>query len=82
MGPLRRLFRLGLGKPGVRQAVDWEIEHYLQEQTDRLVEQGVAPTEARRESARRLGDVAHLRRKIVATDRRRVVMRKKAKRDQ
>ncbi len=77
MGPIRRLFRLGLGKPGVRQAVDWEIEHYLAEQTDRLIDQGMAPAEARREAERRLGDVAHLRRKIVATDRRRVVMGKR-----
>jgi len=77
MGPIRRLFRLGLGKPGVRQAVDWEIEHYLQEQTDRLVDQGMSPGDARREAAHRLGDVTHLRRKIVAADRRRVVMGKR-----
>jgi predicted permease len=77
MGPVRRLFRLGVRKPGVRQGVDWEIEHYLEEQTDRLVDQGMAPHEARREAERRLGDVAHLRRKIVATDRRRAVMGKR-----
>jgi hypothetical protein len=53
MGPIRRLFRLGLGKPSLRQSVDWEIEHYLAEQTDRLMARGMGPTEARREEERR-----------------------------
>ncbi|HSG07326.1 MAG TPA: ABC transporter permease [Longimicrobiales bacterium] len=77
MGPMRRLFRLGLGKPSLRQAVDWEIEHYLQEQSDRLVEQGMSPAEARRQAERRFGDVARQRKRMVATDRRRVVMGKR-----
>jgi predicted permease len=77
MGPIRRLFRLGLGRPTVEQSVDWEIEHYLQEQTDRLVEQGMGPAQARREAERRFGDVVRQKRKIMAVDRRRVVMRKR-----
>jgi predicted permease len=77
MGPIRRLFQLGLGRPSLRQSVEWEIEHYLAEQTDRLVEQGMDPGEARREAERRFGDVARQRQKIMAVDRRRVVMGKR-----
>ena len=74
---IRRLFRLGLGRPSLRQSVDWEIEHYLAEQTDRLVAEGMNPDEARTEAERRFGDLGRQRRKIVAVDRRRVVMRKR-----
>jgi predicted permease len=56
--------------------VDWEIEHYLAERTDRLMEQGMSPTEARLEAERRFGDVVRQRQKIMAVDRRRVVMMK------
>ncbi len=77
VGPLRRLFRLGLGRPSIRQAVEWEIEHYLEEQTDRLMDEGLSPADARSEAERRFGNVARQRKKIVATDRRRVVMRKR-----
>lgn len=78
LGPIRRLFSLGLGRPSLRQAVDWEIEHHLEEQTDRLVEEGLSPDEARREAERRFGDVVSQRRKLMATDRRRVVMGRRA----
>ena len=77
LGPIRRLFRLGVGKPSLKQAVDWEIEHYLAEQTERLMDGGMSAGEARREAERRFGDVARRRKKIVATDRRRVVMGKR-----
>ncbi|HKJ00952.1 MAG TPA: ABC transporter permease, partial [Longimicrobiales bacterium] len=77
MGPIRRLFRLGLGRPSLRQEVDWEIEHHVAELTERLVGQGLSPGEAREEAERRFGDVARQRRKIVRTDRRRVVMKRR-----
>ena len=77
VGPIRRLFRLGIGRPGLRQSVDWEIEHHLAEQTDRLVERGMSRDDARREAERRFGDVARGRHKMVAVDRRRVVMEKR-----
>ena len=76
MGPVRRLFQLGLGKPGIRDAVDWELEHYLEEQIERLVEQGFDRREAREEAERRLGGVARHRRKIMAADRRGLAMMK------
>ncbi|MEJ2205687.1 MAG: ADOP family duplicated permease [Gemmatimonadota bacterium] len=77
MATWKRLFRLGVGRPGVRQAVDWEIEHHLAELVDRLMDEGLSEVEARREAERRFGDLARQRRRIVATDRRRVVMRKR-----
>jgi hypothetical protein len=77
MAPWKRLFRLGIGRPGVRQGVDWEIEHHLAELTDRLMAEGLSEAEARRAAERCFGDLARQRRKIVATDRRRVVMRKR-----
>jgi len=77
MHPIRRLFRLGLGGPSLRQSVDWEIEHYLAEQTDRLVGQGMSPDAARAEAERRFGDLLRQRRKIMAVDRRRAVMRRR-----
>jgi len=77
MAPWKRLFRLGVGRPDVRQAVDWEIQHHLAELTDRLMDEGLSEPEARHEAERRFGDLARQRRRLVATDRRRVVMRKR-----
>ncbi len=69
-GPRRRLFRLGLGDPGLRRGVDWEIEHHLAEETDQLMAEGWSREEARREAERRFGGVARQRRRLVATGRR------------
>ena len=55
-GPVRRLFRLGLGEPRPDEAVAWEIEHYLAERTDRLVDEGWERGAARREAERRFGE--------------------------
>ena len=54
-GPVRRLFRLGLGRPRARESVEWEIEHYVEELTERLVAEGWEADEARREARRRFG---------------------------
>ena len=54
-GPVRRLFRLGFGRPAAREAVDWEVRHHLEEVTERLVEEGWDPQEARAEARRRFG---------------------------
>ena len=53
MGIKRRLFQLGIGRPGPRQAVEWEIEHHLAELTEALVEEGWDPESARREAEER-----------------------------
>ena len=70
-GPVRRLFRLGLGGPGPRDEVDWEIAHHLAETTDRLVEGGWDPEEARAEAERRFGAKEAYRRRIERIERRR-----------
>lgn len=72
--PARRLFRLGLGRPRGRQAVDWEIEHHLAELADRLVEKGWDPEAAARESERRFGGVRAYRRRLERIERRRAAM--------
>jgi predicted permease len=72
-GPVRRLFRLGVGEPDAREAVEWEVEHHLSEATDRLVEEGWDPAGARAEAERRFGR-AH-RPRITRIERRRRRMR-------
>jgi predicted permease len=70
-GPLRRLFRIGVGRPGVRDAVEWEIEHHLEEMCDRLIAEGWDPQEARFEAERRFGRVDAYRRALEQIERRR-----------
>ncbi|MBW3534594.1 MAG: ABC transporter permease, partial [Gemmatimonadetes bacterium] len=72
--PTRRLFRLGLGAPRARQAVDWEIDHHLAELADRLVEKGWEAEEAAREAERRFGGVRAYRRRLERIERRRATM--------
>ena len=67
-GPVRWLFRLGLREPRPGEAVDWEIEHYVDEEMERLVGLGREPGDARREARQRFGDghrrrMAHLERR-------------------
>lgn len=76
MGPIHRLFRLGLGKPSIGEAVEWEVEHHLQEMTDHLVGQGWSVEDARREAERRFGDLDRQTKTMVDADRRRVMMRR------
>jgi predicted permease len=74
-GPVRRLFRLGVGEPGPAEAVTWEIEHHLDETVERLVEEGWDPDEARREAERRFGRERYGPR-LRRMERRRKTMRK------
>jgi len=76
MSPKRRLFQLGLGRPGSRRTVDWEIEHHLAEQTDILVGEGWDPEAAREEAERRFGSLPRHRRQLVGMERRRRVVRR------
>lgn len=46
-----------------------ELEFHLQERTDALVAQGLAPDEARREAERRLGDLHTIEREVADEDR-------------
>jgi predicted permease len=54
-GPIRWLHWLSISRPSANQSVDWEIEHHLEEASDRLVEAGWSPEDARREAERRFG---------------------------
>lgn len=47
-----------------RADLDDELEFHLQERTDELVAQGLAPDAARREAERRLGDLRGIRREV------------------
>jgi len=76
MRPKRRLFQLGLGRPGSRQTVDWEIEHHLAEQIDILVGEGWDPEAAREEAERRFGSLPRHRRQLVSMERRRRIVRR------
>ena len=75
-GPVRRLFRLGLGTPGVRERVDWEIEHHLAEVRDRLVDQGWSEVDAAKEAERRFGAMTRYRRRMQRIERRRRRMKR------
>jgi len=52
-GPSRRLHSVGQSGPGPRDAVRWEVEHYVAERAERLIDAGWDPDEARREAERR-----------------------------
>jgi predicted permease len=65
---VRRLFRLGIGAPRPLEAAEWEIEHYLAEQAERLVEEGLSPEAARAEAERRFGRIRRSRRALARVD--------------
>jgi predicted permease len=54
--PMRWLHVLGLGKPSPDESAALEVEHHIAELADRLVAEGMAVEEARREAERHFGD--------------------------
>lgn len=62
---MRRLLRSWLWRVPVKQEVDEEIALHLELRARELVAGGMNPEAARREAARRLGDVAHVKRSCV-----------------
>jgi putative ABC transport system permease protein len=64
----RRLFHLRLWGPRVREGVDWELAHHLEERVDELVASGLTPAAARGEALRAFGDVATVRRQLLELD--------------
>jgi predicted permease len=64
MKKLRRVFHLGLWGPSVREGVDWEIEHHLEERIEELMAQGLERDEARAQALRALGDMGKLRHEL------------------
>jgi predicted permease len=74
---LRRAFRLGRAAD-VEREVEEEVRLHLELEAEELAARGLAPDEARREAVRRFGDVASTRRRLVAIDRDRVRMERRA----
>jgi putative ABC transport system permease protein len=67
---LRRLFHLRTWGPAVREGVDWELAHHLEERIDELVAAGHTPVAAREEALRTFGDLARVRGELLALDER------------
>jgi predicted permease len=66
---LRRLFRLAAGRSTVTDDVADELELHLALRAEELVQEGLTPDRARREAVRRFGDLATIRRSVIAIDR-------------
>ncbi|MGH7469124.1 MAG: ADOP family duplicated permease, partial [Longimicrobiales bacterium] len=64
----RRNFHLGLWRPAVDEAVDWEIAHHLQERIDELVAGGMTREEAETEARRTFGDLSRVQRQLRQID--------------
>ena len=64
MKKLRRVFHLGLWGPSVRDGVEWEIGHHLEERIEELMAQGLTREQAQAEALGALGDVARLRHEL------------------
>ncbi len=57
--------RQPLHRPGVHEGIDLELENHLAERTDRLIEEGWDPSEARAEAERRFGSLAEHRAELL-----------------
>jgi putative ABC transport system permease protein len=68
---MRRLFRIGFTKAGIRRDLDDEIAFHLASRTDALIAQGMAPAQARERAEREYGDVDESRRELSLITRRR-----------
>ncbi|HEU4642372.1 MAG TPA: ABC transporter permease [Gemmatimonadaceae bacterium] len=66
---VRRLFRLDRGAQDVDHAVEDELAFHLEMSTRELMARGMSPDAARREAARRFGDVERTRVALAAIDR-------------
>ena len=53
-----------------RREIDRELEHHIQERTDRYVELGMSPEDARRAALERFGDVSKWRQRVSRIERR------------
>lgn len=63
-----RLFHLRDSRPSAADAVDWELEHHIQERIDQLLEQGLARQAAEDQARSAFGDVARIRREVLHID--------------
>jgi len=69
---LRRLFALPRTAHSIRRDIDEEIRFHLEERIRELVEQGIAPAEARERALRQYGDLGASRQELVRVDRHRL----------
>ncbi|HSJ26222.1 MAG TPA: ADOP family duplicated permease [Longimicrobiales bacterium] len=70
MSRRRRLFHLRESRPAPVDAVNWEIEHHIQERIDELIEEGMPGDEAEEHARRAFGDIARIRREMLELDER------------
>jgi putative ABC transport system permease protein len=68
---MKRLLRSWLWRVPVEQEIDEELELHVEMRTRALIDQGMAPDDARAAALRRLGDVRRLRRECVDAGRKR-----------
>ena len=73
-GPIRWLHALGLGAPDADEGVELELEHHIEEATDRLIDEGWDEAEAREEARRRFGDARRYANPMKRMERRRMTM--------
>src|SRR3712207_502569 len=74
---LRRLFRIDRGASTVDRDVDAELRFHFDMTVEELVRRGLTPDEARREAARRFGDVDRHRESLREIDRDRAKQRRR-----
>jgi len=65
---IRRLLRLPAGKRPIAREIDDEIAFHFDETVAELVAQGLTPDDARREAAKRFGDLSQVRRDLRQID--------------
>jgi predicted permease len=65
---MRRVFRIPFSRARIEREIDEELAFHLETRIERLVAQGWTPDNARREALRQLGDIAAVRRDVVALD--------------
>ncbi len=68
MAPMKRFFRLGVGKDHVERAVNEELEFHIETRVQRLIAQGMTPEAARAEAMKQFGDIERVRVDCVTMD--------------
>src|ERR671915_963202 len=74
---LRRFFRVELGTVSIERDVDEELRFHFDMTVEELVTRGMTPDQARREAARRFGDVDRHRETLREIDRDRARQRRR-----
>ena len=74
---LRRFFRVDMGTATVERDLDEELRFHFDMTVDELVKRGMTPDQARREAARRFGDVDRHRENLRAIDQDRATQRRR-----